>query len=194
MFILDIRHIAATALHPRYRSLKRFPEHLKNQCHRYIRRQIKLLREKANLEEDLHNKQSLEPQPKKMKKDSNLFTRFESDDGDEENKNENSSSGSEEYDFDVKRSDELDRYLLMEIDKTADAIEPLTFWKNNRNQFPLLSQYARSLLSIPATTTNVEREFSTAGLVLNQRRTTLKPTEVDKILLIRSMEKQMKKE
>jgi hypothetical protein len=53
--------------------------------------------------------------------------------------------------------------------------------------------YARSIFSIPATTTNVEREFSTARWVLNQRRTNLKPEEVNKILFVRSMVKQLEK-
>lgn len=191
MFVMDIRHVVATLLHPRYRSLKRFPEHLKNQSYRYVRRQIKLLQDKANSEENLQNK-PLDPKPKRLKKETNLFSRFESDNGEEDTTNENySSSGSEEYDFDIKKSDELDRYLLIEIEKNNDATEPLKFWKNNRSQFPFLSQLARSILSIPATTTNVEREFSSAGWILNQRRTSLKPSELDKILFVRSMEKQL---
>ena len=193
MLVLDIRHVAATLLHPRYRSLKKFPDHIKNRCYRYVRQQIKNLRDKANSEENFQDK-SLEPEPKKLKKGTNLFSRFESGSCDEDVHNGNqSSSGSDEYGFDPKKSDELDRYLLIEIDKNKDNAEPLQFWKSYRTQLPFLSQYARSILSIPATTTNVEREFSTAGWLLNQRRTSLKPSEVDKILLIRSMEKQSKK-
>jgi hypothetical protein len=68
MLVLDIRHIAATLLHPRYRSLKNFPDHIKSQCHRYIRRQIRLLHEKAETEEKLQQKTS-EPPTKKLKGD-----------------------------------------------------------------------------------------------------------------------------
>jgi len=77
--------------------------------------------------------------------------------------------------------------------QNESTTDPLQFWKTYRNQFPYPSQYARSILSIPATTTNVEREFSTAGWILNQRRTNLKPEEVDKILFVRSMKKQTQK-
>lgn len=189
--MLDVRHVAATLLHPRYRSLKNFPDHLKNQCYRYVRRQVRQLREDADLEEQLQRKPS-EPASKKFKGDANLFSRFESDNPDDDVVHDNaSSSGSDEYEFQIKKSDELDRYLLIEIDKSKDALEPLDFWKEHRNQFPYLSRYARSILSIPATTTNVEREFSTAGWILNQRRTSLKPEELDKILFVRSMRKQM---
>jgi hypothetical protein len=44
-------------------------------------------------------------------------------------------------------------------------------------------------MSIPATTANAERQFSTAGQILNRRKTNLKPQELDKILFIRSIEK-----
>ncbi|CAF3919288.1 unnamed protein product, partial [Rotaria sp. Silwood1] len=193
MFVLDIRHVVATLLHPLYRSLKKFPDYIKKQCHQYIRHQIRLLKVEAETEEQLQ--QQLEPPKKKLKGDKNLFSRFESGNCDEEiMKNNKSGSESDEYDFDIKKSDELDRYLLLEFDKNKQYTEPLQFWKDYQNQLPFLSKYARSIFSIPATTTNVEREFSTAGYVLNQRRSSLKPEEVDKILFVRSMGKQLQKD
>jgi hypothetical protein len=193
MFVLDIRHVVATLLHPRYRSLKKIPDHIKNQCYRYVRRQVKQLRDAAEIEEQVQQKPS-EPPSKKFKSDKNLFSRFESEYYDGELKDNNASgSESDEFEFDFKKGDELDRYLLFEFDKNKQTTEPLQFWRNHQSQFPFLSKYARSILSIPATTTNVEREFSTAGWILNQRRTNLKPEEVDKILFVRSIEKQFQK-
>ncbi|CAF1275734.1 unnamed protein product [Rotaria sordida] len=190
MFILDIRHVVATLLHPRYRSLKRFPDHIKNQCHTYVRKKIRQLRDKAEMEIELQPKLS-EPTAKQFKNGNNLFSRFESENFDEDSKNVNGSdSDSDEFEYNIKKGDELDRYLLFKFEKNKETIEPLYFWKIYRSEFPFLSQYARSVLSIPATTTNVEREFSTAGWILNERRTNLKPEEVDKILFVRSMEKQ----
>jgi len=150
MFVLDIRHVAATLLHPRYRCLKKFPDHIKNQCHRYIRRQVRRLRDEAKLEIQL-KQTSTETIKKKFKCGVNLFSRFESQNFDEELNNVESSSGSEEFDYDIQKGDELDRYLLYEFEKNDENTEPLKFWKTHRNQFPFLSQYARSLLSIPAT-------------------------------------------
>ncbi len=75
MFVLDIRHVAATLLHPRYRCLKKFPDHIKNQCHRYIRRQVRRLRDEAELEIQLQQK-STEPTKTKFKSDKSLFSRF----------------------------------------------------------------------------------------------------------------------
>jgi len=90
----------------------------------------------------------------------------------------------------MKKDNELDRYLLFDFEKNKENIDHLQFRKNYRSQFPLFSQYARNILSISATTINVEQEFSTVGWILNQRKMNLKLEEVDNILLIRSMEKQ----
>ena len=193
MFVLDVRHVVATLLHPSYRALKRFPDHIKNQCHNYIRRQIRILREKAEAEEQVQQCES-EPPKKKLRGEKSPFSRFESENCDEDFlKNSESGTESDEFECDIKKGDELDRYLLFEFNKAKENVESLEFWRNHQNQFPLLSKLARSIFSIPATTTNVEREFSKAGWILNQRRSSLKPDEVDKILFVRSMENQLKR-
>ena len=77
----------------------------------------------------------------------------------------------------------------MNIDKTILSKDPLTFWKSQSQQFPLLSKLAQQIHSIPATSTSVERQFSAAGLIINERRTNLSPHQLDNILLIRSTKK-----
>lgn len=89
-----------------------------------------------------------------------------------------------EYDYNVKKDDERDRYIFFEFHKSKYDANPLEFWYEHKATFPYLSKYARSLLSIPATTTNVEREFSGAGWILNERRTCLQPENLDNILLL----------
>ncbi|CAF2884827.1 unnamed protein product [Rotaria sp. Silwood2] len=193
MIVLDIRQVAATLLHPRYRSLKKIPDHVKDQCYKYVRRQVRQLRDKVEVEEE-NRQQSSEPPAKRLKKERNMFSRFESGDLSEEAGEHNESSNeSAEFECNIKKGDELDRYLLFELDKTKKQIEPLQFWKNHSNRFPILSKYARSIFSIPATTTNVEREFSSAGFILNERRANLQPDKLDDILLVRSVEKQLYK-
>ena len=66
---------------------------------------------------------------------------------------------------------------------------PLKFWKDQQEKFPRLSRLARRIFSIPATSASVERQFSGAGLVIQERRTNLNPEQLDNILLIRSMKK-----
>lgn len=165
---------------------------MKDQCYKYVRRQIRYLRDKEEANEQ--NQKSSEPPQKQLKKERNMFSRFESGNLSEElNDNNGSGNESEEYEYDIRKSDELDRYLLFEFDKNKQTIEPLEFWKNHQQKFPFLSKYARSILSIPATTTNVEREFSTAGWILNERRTNLQPDKLENMLLVRSVEKHLYK-
>ncbi|CAF1443614.1 unnamed protein product, partial [Didymodactylos carnosus] len=69
------------------------------------------------------------------------------------------------------------------------AVESLPFWKENELKFPNLSLLARLLFSIPATSTGVERQFSAAGFVINERHVSLNPETVEDILLVRSVQK-----
>ncbi|CAF3838540.1 unnamed protein product [Rotaria sp. Silwood1] len=96
---------------------------------------------------------------------------------------------SDEYGSNTNPFDELDQYLIMKIDKSLTTNNPLDFWRYHSKQFPLLSKLAKRIYSIPATSYNVERQFSSAGLVINQRRTNINPEQVDNILLIRSFKK-----
>ena len=85
------------------------------------------------------------------------------------------------------KPDELDKYLAMQIDKSSLTNNPLDFWKTHSKTFPLLSKLAKRIHSIPATSTGVERQFSSARLIINQRRTNINPEQVDNILLIRPL-------
>ncbi|CAF4047697.1 unnamed protein product, partial [Rotaria sordida] len=51
---------------------------------------------------------------------------------------------------------------------------------NESEEYPFAT---RSIFSIPATSVGVEREFSAAGLVIQERRTNLNPEQLDNILL-----------
>ena len=187
MFILDVRHYCSTLLHPKYRLLKGCNENERAQCHKFIREQLKILRSSAA--ESV--RESVAPEPNKFRKNEDLFSRFEEDHPLNNSfiKYDPCSSESDEYDFDVKQSDELDRYLTMEIDKSTVSNDPLEFWRLQAESFPLLAQYAKHIHSIPATSASVERQFSAAGLVINDRRTNLNPQQLDNILLVRSVQK-----
>ena len=79
---------------------------------------------------------------------------------------------------------------------------PLIWWKANKATFPMLSLLASKfslthnridvsyfigrIFSIPVTSASVERQFSQAGLVYCDRRTRIKPTLLNDMLLIRS--------
>lgn len=96
-------------------------------------------------------------------------------------------SGNVSDEYDNHEEEELDRYLSMRLDLDKVNDNPLVFWRDHANTFPLLSFLARRLHSIPATTASVERTFSGGGQVVTERRTNLSPSQVDNILFIRSM-------
>lgn len=74
---------------------------------------------------------------------------------------------SEEYAFNTKKTDELDRYLALDLDKSKLNSNPLCFWSEHKEKYPRLSRLARSILSIPATSASVDRKFFGAGHVID---------------------------
>lgn len=66
--------------------------------------------------------------------------------------------------------EEMTDYELLKVEKDADI---LTWWKVHESNFPLLAKLARKYLAVPATSTESERLFSLAGLVINYLRTCL---------------------
>ena len=77
----------------------------------------------------------------------------------------------------------------MHIDKTRLSQNPLEFWKENRTVYPISARVASKIHCIPATSAAVERQFSGAGVVLNERRTILDSEHLDNTLFIRAMGK-----
>ena len=62
------------------------------------------------------------------------------------------------------------QYEQLNVAKDADI---LIWWKVHEPNFPLLSKLAKKYLAVPATSTESERLFSYAGLVVNYLRTCL---------------------
>ena len=60
----------------------------------------------------------------------------------------------------------------------------LAWWKSQKDTYPRLSLLARTILAIPATSAPSERVFSTAGLTVNAKRSSLAPSTVDKVVFI----------
>lgn len=60
----------------------------------------------------------------------------------------------------------------------------LSWWSTQGQTFPRLSKLARTILPIPATSAPSERIFSTAGLTVNAKRSSLAPSTVDKVVFV----------
>lgn len=66
----------------------------------------------------------------------------------------------------------------------AKKEDPLSWWSENEGRFPTLSNLARSLLCIPATSTPAERIFSAAGNICSQKRASLTRDHVDMLTFL----------
>ena len=60
----------------------------------------------------------------------------------------------------------------------------LGWWRVHATHFPSLSILARKYLCIPATSASSERSFSTAGRIVEKRRTSLSAEIVDSLLVL----------
>ena len=83
----------------------------------------------------------------------------------------------------TKDNNEVLHYAKLGNIKVKD--DPLTWWVNHRDSFPVLTQLARKYLSIPATSVPSERLFSDAGNHISAKRTRLTPELVNKVLFLK---------
>ncbi|KAM8733234.1 E3 SUMO-protein ligase ZBED1-like [Acanthopagrus schlegelii] len=78
--------------------------------------------------------------------------------------------------------DEVRRYRLR---RPAGLQEnPLAWWKENKNEYPLLARLARRYLCVPGTSVASERVFSTAGDIITAKRSCLTPGHVNELLFL----------
>lgn len=79
---------------------------------------------------------------------------------------------------------EFEEYLLLALANRNQNI--LEWWKVHEKVFPTLSQMAKDLFSIMATSVPVERLFSTAGMIMTKTRTSLKDDVMQALLCLNS--------
>ena len=94
----------------------------------------------------------------------------------------------EDDEFDVEFTTvqaEIDKYRQIPV-PSAKKCDILLWWKSHAAEFPRLSELAKHILCIPATSASSERNFSVAGLTIGKLRTKLHPKHVDDILFLRS--------
>lgn len=77
---------------------------------------------------------------------------------------------------------EVQRYL--EDGLQHRNTDPLKWWKDNRHNFPYLSQLAKKTLCCLGTSVPCERVFSKAGLLISDRRSRLSSKKVEMILFL----------
>ena len=163
MFELDLRHNAATLLHPCYRRLKGCSTVERDQVYNYVREEMK------KIVFDSKQQGLAIVANKKPKFLLSILQEYE-DDGNviDNSKVGDGSSGSEEFGYNVlQQPDELARYLSMEFDKSTLSLNPLQFWEQYQRVFPVLSIVAGKIHCIPAFSAAVERCFSSTWFMIN---------------------------
>ncbi len=79
-------------------------------------------------------------------------------------------------------NDEISNFLNMNICVDENS-NPLHFYKNNVNQFPILSKIVKKIFCLTASSVPCEQLFSKAGEVISNKRNRLKP-ELAEILTL----------
>uniref|UniRef100_A0A3B3T3J7 BED-type domain-containing protein n=1 Tax=Paramormyrops kingsleyae TaxID=1676925 RepID=A0A3B3T3J7_9TELE len=89
----------------------------------------------------------------------------------------------DEFDTEEAVQDEIHKYKTMNVPSEKD-FDLLSWWKENASTLPRLSQIARRILAIPATSAPSERAFSAAGLVVDKLRTQIGPKKVNDLIFL----------
>jgi hypothetical protein len=89
-----------------------------------------------------------------------------------------------------KLKDELKRYRARPAESvfidanTKGYRNPLAWWRDNKADFPIMSELARVLLCIQATSAPSERIFSLASRVISKLRSSLSPENASQIVFV----------
>ena len=61
---------------------------------------------------------------------------------------------------------------------------PLAWWEINSGRFPNIAKMAKKYLGVPGTSVRSERVFSSAGNIVNKKRSALSSENVDKLVFL----------
>jgi len=93
----------------------------------------------------------------------------------------------EEFLYDASKpamveSNELERYIAEPLLKIVGEFDVLAWWKNKREQYPILSQIVRDVMAIQVSTVASESAFSAAGRVVDPYHSHLDPEMVQTLI------------
>lgn len=81
-----------------------------------------------------------------------------------------------------KAASEMNRYCQEPLQDLEE--DPLDWWKENQQSYPLLATVAKKYLCICATSCASERLFSTAGNIVTPARSLLEPEKVNQLVFL----------
>lgn len=82
---------------------------------------------------------------------------------------------------------EVQRYVDSQVIGRSE--DPLTWWRGSQYIFPTIAKVVKARFNIVATSVPCERIFSKAGVIINDRRTRLKPSKVEKLIFLNKNDK-----
>lgn len=157
--------VLAAAIDPRFRRMK----FISPEDGTRVQSEIEVLAIKeTKLETDMHDDPEL--QPKKGNSAIDNLLKSDTDSQIEEQETQ------EDKKVQTVRKEVQVFFTEQPITKKDD---PLSWWRENEGRFPALTNIARSLLCIPATSTPAERIFSAAGNICSRKRASLTQEHVD---------------
>jgi len=80
---------------------------------------------------------------------------------------------------------ELDAYLEDEHVRDDENFEILSWWKTNKDKYPVLSTMARDFLAIPLSTVSSESAFSLSGRILSDNRSSMTPETLEALVCVK---------
>lgn len=92
---------------------------------------------------------------------------------------------SDESMVDTTYSNEFQKYLNHQV--AAENFDLRKWWFQNKSQYPNLFKMFLKLSCIPASSAPSERTFSTAGLIITDRRSQLLPKSVENLIICRNL-------
>ena len=86
---------------------------------------------------------------------------------------------------------EIRRYEAFSLPpKTVDILQ---WWKSHEKVLPLLSNMAKKVLTVPASSSKSERVFSCGGNIVTSKRNKLAPKKVENLVIIKENKAQIEK-
>ena len=163
--------VFASILDPRYHQLKFLSNQIKTKAYSAFREKFAstIATEDCRIVEELSQvtSQGVSQPPKKKKKTALEILIGEDDD---ERSQSNKSSLAEEFN---------DYLRVVPLKSRANVLQ---WWSHNSAQFPNVVKLAKKYLCVPATSVPAEQVFSVAGEVINNKRSSLKPENVDMLV------------
>ena len=91
--------------------------------------------------------------------------------------------------FAFRDSNELTSYLKTPRIQPSEKFDSVTWWFENKKDFPVLSRIAKDYLSIMPTSIPSERTFSQSGLTVTKSRSSLHSETVRELVCLKSWNK-----